>query len=69
HGSSFRGEPFSPMLVVEVDDINTQADLGLQAKLKQQCLSSSPCLGDLDGGDALPGFKLKVWKIEEAILQ
>ncbi|CAG8579763.1 14922_t:CDS:2 [Acaulospora morrowiae] len=25
--------------------------------------------GDLDGGDTLPGFKLKVWKVKVAILQ
>ncbi|CAG8676548.1 14888_t:CDS:2, partial [Funneliformis caledonium] len=55
-GSSFRGEPFSPMLVVEVDDINT--DRVYKRNSNNNVFHRHRAWEDLDGDDALPGFKL-----------
>ena len=96
---TFRGQPFSPIFAVEVEDLSVASKLSeLTRKFKDEYFPAGVELGwlidprgkdiyvfkknrtgtvhrrhhgwnDVGGGGVLPGFVLKVWRIEEAISQ
>ncbi|CAG8652527.1 16667_t:CDS:2, partial [Acaulospora morrowiae] len=72
-GTSFRGPPFSPTFVVElgwlIDPINDEIWVYKRSPANGNVFRCHRDWGDLDGGDTLPGFKLDIRNVKEAISQ